>query len=87
MMQVPYPAHTLPLAAQSIAVLFTLLTLAALIYSLLVFRAARSYSRHLRMALPDFYPPVSILKPVKGTDPEMYAAFASHCATGLSREL
>ncbi len=64
--------------------LFTLLTLAALVYSLLVFRAARSYSRLFRTALPDFYPPVSILKPVKGTDPEMYAAFASHCGQDYS---
>jgi len=59
--------------------LFTLLTLAALAYSFLVFRAARAYSRSFRTALPDFYPSVSILKPVKGVDPEMYAAFASHC--------
>jgi ceramide glucosyltransferase len=79
MIPVPYLAHTLPLAAQVIAAFFTLMTLAALAYSLLVFRAARSYSRAAHVPLPDFTPPVSILKPVKGLDPEMYAAFASHC--------
>lgn len=80
MMQVDYPSHAAALAAVAIAVLFTLLTLAALVYSLLIFRAARAYSRRLRAPLPEFYPAVSILKPVKGADPEMYAAFASHCA-------
>lgn len=65
--------------AQGIAAIFTLLTLAALVYFALVFRAVRAFSRASRSALPDFFPPVSILKPVKGIDPEMYAAFASHC--------
>src|SRR5665213_3427116 len=80
MIPVSYPVHSLPFAAELIAALFTVLTLAALAYSLLVFRAARSYTRQARAKLPDFYPAVSILKPVKGVDPEMYAAFASHCA-------
>ena len=73
------PTHHAFLAAQWIAVVFTLLTLAALVYSIFVFRAARSYTRSLRQPLPEFFPAVSILKPVKGVDPEMYAAFASHC--------
>lgn len=69
-----------------VPVLFTLLTMAALAYSLLVFRAARSYSRASRVALQAFSPPVSILKPVKGLDPEMYAAFASHCRQNYAGE-
>ncbi|MGO8719167.1 MAG: bacteriohopanetetrol glucosamine biosynthesis glycosyltransferase HpnI [Acidobacteriaceae bacterium] len=73
------PTHPVSLAAQAIAVLFTALTLAALVYAMFVFRAARAYVRSCRLPLPGFYPAVSILKPVKGVDPEMYAAFASHC--------
>ncbi|MES2220100.1 MAG: bacteriohopanetetrol glucosamine biosynthesis glycosyltransferase HpnI [Acidobacteriota bacterium] len=65
--------------AQWIPIVFTALTLTGLVYSIFVFRAARAYLRSLRNPLPDFFPAVSILKPVKGVDPEMYEAFASHC--------
>jgi ceramide glucosyltransferase len=34
-------------------------------------------SRHTRAA--QYFPAVSILKPLKGTDPEMYECFRSHC--------
>lgn len=73
-------------AAQVIAALFTLLTLAGLVYAIFVFRAARAYLRSCRVPLPAFYPAVSILKPVKGVDPEMYAAFVSHCRQGYPGE-
>jgi ceramide glucosyltransferase len=41
--------------------------------------SARLFVRATAKAMPDFCPPVTILKPVKGLDPEMYEAFASHC--------
>ena len=57
----------------------TLLAFAGCGYYLLVLWSARSFVRATRPALPDFHPPVSILKPVKGLDPDMYESFASHC--------
>jgi len=32
-----------------------------------------------RSVRSSYLPPVSILKPLKGTDPEMYESFRSHC--------
>jgi ceramide glucosyltransferase len=66
----------LAVAAESIT---TFLAFAGLGYYLLALWSARAFARHLRVPLPDSHPPVSILKPVKGLDPEMYASFASHC--------
>ncbi len=66
----------LPIA---VAAITTILTLAGLGYYLLALWSARAFQHQLRRPLPDFQPGVSILKPVKGLDPEMYASFASHC--------
>ncbi len=35
--------------------------------------------RRSRISSSSFAPPVSILKPLRGTDPEMYESFRSHC--------
>jgi ceramide glucosyltransferase len=64
--------------AQLIAVLGTLSSLA---YYLLCIWSARRFLRNQTAgSLPaPAQPPVSILKPLKGTDPEMYESFRSHC--------
>src|SRR5579864_149976 len=41
-------------------------------------RSARDFLKQ-RPAPPSFTPPVSILKPLKGTDPDIYESFRSHC--------
>jgi ceramide glucosyltransferase len=44
-------------------------------------RTAEGHANRALPSLPDplTLPPVSILKPLKGTDPEMYESFRSHC--------
>jgi ceramide glucosyltransferase len=62
-----------------VAAATTLLALAGFGYYLVALFSARAFAHASRQALPDSFPAVSILKPVKGLDPEMYASFASHC--------
>lgn len=62
---------------------FALLTLCAIGYYLLALIAARSFLRRSRAA-EGFTPPVTILKPVRGDDPEAFAAFESHCRQDYS---
>jgi ceramide glucosyltransferase len=56
----------------------TIVTFASLFYFIAALWSARSFVRQ-RRAVVDFSPGVSILKPLKGFDPGMYEAFASHC--------
>jgi ceramide glucosyltransferase len=67
--------------AIAIEIITTLLTLAGLAYLLLALRGARDFVRYWRRRKPGrgFTPDVSILKPVKGVDPQMYAGLVSHC--------
>jgi ceramide glucosyltransferase len=63
-----------------VAAICSLLGLAGAAYHVLSTWAARRYLAEQRTAPESSYaPPVSILKSLKGLDPHMYAAFASHC--------
>ncbi len=67
--------------AIGIEVFTALLTLAGLAYLLLALLAARDFNHYWRRRGLDtsYAPDVSILKPVKGVDPQMHAALVSHC--------
>jgi ceramide glucosyltransferase len=48
-------------------------------YLIALFSAWRFFRRGAPPAIPDFTPPVSNLKPIKGIDPDAYENFASFC--------
>lgn len=55
------------------------LALCGMGFYLLCLWSVRTFRRANRQPLPGFAPPVSILKPLRGVDPEMYESFRSHC--------
>lgn len=63
----------------------TFITFASVFYFIAALWSGRSFLRR-RIAAADFAPGVSILKPLKGFDPGMYEAFASHCRQEYSGE-
>jgi len=67
--------------AIAIEAITTLLTLAGLAYLLLALWGTRDFAHYWMRRAKDtgFAPDVSILKPVKGVDPRMYAGLVSHC--------
>ena len=66
--------------SHAIELLLALLTLSGLIYTTLALLAARSFARTFRHQLsPTLFPAVTLLKPLKGADEELYAALESHC--------
>jgi ceramide glucosyltransferase len=58
---------------------FALLPLGACTYYLLCLWGARQFLRRPVNSDFSFAPPISILKPLKGMDPEIYASLRSHC--------
>ncbi len=67
--------------AIGITAITTLLTLSGMAYMLLALAGARQFLRGLRRKklVEGFAPALTLLKPVKGVDPEMMTAFRSHC--------
>jgi ceramide glucosyltransferase len=67
--------------AIAVEVVTALLTLAGLAYLVLALWGARDFVHYWRRRRRGrgFTPDVSILKPVKGVDPQMYAGLVSHC--------
>ncbi len=57
----------------------TILALCGLGFYFAALWSARDFVRRKRPGSVEFHPPVSILKPLKGFDHDMYASFASHC--------
>jgi ceramide glucosyltransferase len=75
---------TVVLGVQVVAVL---LTLSGMAYGVIALWGARDFQRGERARVKrGFAPGVSILKPLKGVDPRMYAAFASHCTQRYAGE-
>jgi ceramide glucosyltransferase len=63
-----------------VAALCALLAVAGTVYFAMCIWAARQFRRQLSQpAGAQFSPPVSILRSLKGLDPQMYLAFRSHC--------
>ena len=63
-----------------IAAVCALLGVAGAVYFAMSIWAARRFQAERGRAIDrKFAPPVSILKSLRGLDPQMYAAFRSHC--------
>jgi ceramide glucosyltransferase len=59
--------------------LAAVLSLCGIGFYVLCLWSARSFRKAIRNKIQDFTPPVSILKPLRGVDPQMYESFRSHC--------
>lgn len=57
----------------------SLLALCGMGFYVLCLWSVTSFRRESSKPQPSFTPPVSILKPLRGVDPQMYESFRSHC--------
>lgn len=73
------PPGFLLILPQLVALVTTLITLAGMVFLLLALFAARGFRREPPIPAPAAWPTVSVLKPVKGTDPHRFEAFRSMC--------
>lgn len=62
-----------------VAIVFAVLAVCGLGYIALSLVSARNFLRTRSGTVTGFTPPISILKPLKGMDPDMYESFRSHC--------
>ena len=67
--------------ATVIEAITALLAVAGMAYMMLALWGARGYARSMDLArkAPNFSPGVTLLKPLKGVDPRMFAGLESHC--------
>lgn len=65
--------------ASILAIIAGALALCGMGFYVLCLFSARSFRRESGRPQPAFAPPVSILKPLRGVDPQMYESFRSHC--------
>jgi ceramide glucosyltransferase len=72
--------------AKSVEIVTTVLTLAGMSYFLAALMGAQVFLFARRASLPAFAPGVSILKSLKGLDPNMLDAFRSHCRQNYAGE-
>jgi ceramide glucosyltransferase len=62
-----------------LGIVAAVLALCGMGFYVLCLGSVRNFLRARRKTQPSFAPPVSILKPLRGVDPQMYESFRSHC--------